>query len=232
MKGLLRTSHHVRSTVQYYQFTGAVNIKIIPGDNNMRRYAILLLILAMIIFSACAPKSQTDEDQSASSGQPASSTEASTGPGNAPGGPMAGGPADQDTSPSHEAQDMLRSGDVEAAIAILENMSVGEPPSPELSAQLVDAHIMYVQQIAMTRTTSPQVLNEVLYCHYGRILELDPENEEAIAGLAAVQMWFETHGMILPEEIDPLKFLPDLVSDDSSENSGFLAGDEEPDVIE
>jgi len=198
----------------------------------MRRYTISLLILTLILFTACAPTSQIDKDDAENILQSAPSADTYAGPasGSESQPPMAGGPTDPGTARSHEAQEMLRSGNVEGAISILENMSVGEPPSPDLAAQLVDAHIMYTQQIVMTRTTSPQVLNEVLYCHYSRILELDPENEEAIAGLAGVQSWYDTHGMTLPEEIDPLKFLPDLMSD-TSENSGFVAGDEEPSEI-
>jgi hypothetical protein len=132
---------------------------------------------------------------------------------------------------SREAQELLRSGNIEQAIAVLEDMAAHEPPSPGLRDQLIEAHTMYTQRIAMNRMVMPQVLNEVLYCHYMRILELDPENEEATAGLAGVQSWYETHGLTFPEEVDPLKFLPTDMGE-SSENTGFVAGDEEPSETE
>jgi precorrin-2 methylase len=118
---------------------------------------------------------------------------------------------------SRLAQELLRKGDVEAAIAILEDLAAQEPLREDLVPMLVDAHTRYAQMIAMNRHASPEALNHVLYSHYMRILELEPENLEAQAGLQSVKMWFESHGMTLPEQVDPILFLP-KTGDESAED--------------
>ncbi|HEX9745934.1 MAG TPA: hypothetical protein VGB30_10960, partial [bacterium] len=58
------------------------------------------------------------------------------------------------------------------------------------------------------RMVPPNLLNETLYNHYMRVLELDPENAEAEAGVSASMVFFESRGMTPPEKVDPLAFLP------------------------
>ena len=107
-----------------------------------------------------------------------------------------------------KAQELLRSGDVEGAITILEGMSATSPKFVGLNDTLIEAHMGYVREIISDRTVEPAVLNGVLYHHYMRILELDPANAEAAAGMNSVKQWYQAHSMTLPDKVDPLVFLP------------------------
>jgi len=195
---------------------------------NLTVLTILILVLLLVSCSGSTPPQDNGDnipDQGAVAGQ--GNVE-----GTDQGIPDQSGAAltsDPGVDQSHDAQELLRNGDFEAAIAILEDMSANEENIENLTGMLIEAHLGYAQAIALSRRVDPRPLNEVLYSHYMRILELDPENEEAQAGINAASVWFEGHGMELPSEIDPLAFLP-VGEDQSSENSGFIAGEEEPPV--
>ncbi len=134
---------------------------------------------------------------------------------------------------SAKAQELLRTGDVEGAITILEGMSATSPQFEGLNDMLIETHMSYVREIISDRTVEPAVLNGVLYHHYMRILELDPANAEATAGLNSVKQWYQAHGMTLPDKVDPLVFLPkeETVQDDeegaSDDEEGEASENEE-----
>lgn len=174
----------------------------------MSRTILVVCVVVILLSAACTGK---DLAQEGANEQVSQQEDVSTGAVSQPDGdtdtetPMRVPPGED---PAMIAQDLMRHGDMEGALAILENMSAAGPMTDDLSALLIDAHLRYVNQIAMNRQVELSVLNDVLFSHYMRVLELDPENEEAIAGMNSVRFWYEGHGVTPPEAIDPLAFLP------------------------
>ncbi|HDS30411.1 MAG TPA: hypothetical protein ENN67_05135 [Firmicutes bacterium] len=106
------------------------------------------------------------------------------------------------------AMELLQQGDDINAVIILEGIWSSAPERDDLPALLVQAHTQYVRRISTMRGIDMEILNEVLYSHLQRILEFEPDNAEAAAGLSSVQMFYENRGLTLPAEINPLAFLP------------------------
>lgn len=126
------------------------------------------------------------------------------------------------TNPAEDAQSAMRSGDMETAIAILESMTLNIPPDELTSRMLIDAHLGYAFQISASGYTDLEAVNLVQFHHYVRVLNLDPDNSEALAGVTTAGAWLADRGIEPPVEIDPLIFLP--VTDveesaDSDENT-------------
>lgn len=105
------------------------------------------------------------------------------------------------------AMELLNDGDTYNALLIFEDVYEAGSEREDMPRFLVMAHTQYSREVSMTRGVDPARLNEVWYMHLMRILALEPENPEALAGVKAVMIFYESRGMTLPEEIDPVAFL-------------------------
>jgi len=189
----------------------------------------MLMVSLLLIVSCTGAKTESEPatDETPAAAQPANGA---AGPGTVgETGEIISTTALSGEEQSRRAQELLRRGDVEGALTILEQMAATEPMSDDLGRMLLEAHTRYVHTIAMSRGVTPEELNRVLYSHYVRILELDPENAEAQAGLNSVRVWFEGHGMTLPETVDPLAFLP---VEDEAETSDEVIEDASGEAVE
>jgi len=90
----------------------------------------------------------------------------------------------------------------------LENEWKQSPGRTDLKEDLVTVHEIYARSIVRERGVDLAILNRVLYSHYQRILQLDPSNAEAVAGLNGTRAWYYNTGVTLPTVVDPLDFLP------------------------
>lgn len=110
------------------------------------------------------------------------------------------------------ANRLLQQGRVDEAILLLEGMAENEPGREDIIGPLIEAHSMYADQVSRLSNSFPMLVNQVLYSHYSRILELDPENADAKSGLELVTEFYGAQNLSLPEEIDPTLLLSDLQS--------------------
>ncbi|HDS30711.1 MAG TPA: hypothetical protein ENN67_06680 [Firmicutes bacterium] len=125
-----------------------------------------------------------------------------------------------DEEAGRQAQEMMRSGNIEGAIFILENMSAQSPLSESMNLVLVEAHLAFAKEVAEKQDVDDAVLHEILFTHYMRVLQLDPANEVAMSRLDEIRQWYIDNGLRPPETINPLKFIhapQDEVTADESE---------------
>ncbi len=179
----------------------------------------------MLLLASCAGQEAgqaADENGSAASEQTTATTGGSQQQAAQPDSETTASPADMSSQErTDEAQRLLRAGDFEGAISILEQMSA-TVSSGELTGMLIEAHLGYADQIAENTTVDPRVLNDIRYQHYMRVIELDPENTEVLAGMMSVRVWYEANNAIPPREIDPLIFLP-TQEDEADEDADGVA---------
>lgn len=164
----------------------------------MYRTVVIACILCLALLAACtkqAPQKQpAPANQNPSSAQPATT------------------PRSQNRDIAW-AQDRLDKNDMKGAIKILEGLAKSQNPmSDELKRELVNAHLKYVQQLSTMRTAPLDLLNQVMYNHAARILELEPDHPEARADREASLTYFREHQKTPPAQIDPLIFLDDLMN--------------------
>ncbi len=124
------------------------------------------------------------------------------------------------------AMELLQIGDEETALRILEGIYQAGSEREDLPRFLSRAHSQYAESIRGNREVRAEFLNEVLYSHLMRILEFEPENEEAQAGLMVVMGWYERQEIAPPDPIDPLAFLP---PDEPGEEEAIEETDESED---
>ena len=101
----------------------------------------------------------------------------------------------------------------------LENEWKQSPGRAELKEDLVTVHEIYARSIVRERGVDLEILNRVLYSHYQRILQLDPGNAEAVAGLNGTRAWYYNTGVTIPDVINPLDFLPRHIPEESEQES-------------
>ena len=90
----------------------------------------------------------------------------------------------------------------------LENEWKRSPGGTDLRQDLVTVHEIYARSIIRERGVDLAILNRILYSHYQRILQLEPANAEAAAGLNGIRAWYYNTGMTMPAVVNPLDFLP------------------------
>jgi hypothetical protein len=165
------------------------------GKNpDMYRFFSVLCVISLVFFAACSkPAPQPQPEQPAQQGEQAEQ----------PATPPA-----QEVSPEiQEIQQMLRDRDYETAITRLEGMYAQEPTA-RVTNLLIQAHGAYAIMVSEMSGVDETDANRVLYMHLMRVNELDPNNQEARQGLEQVKAWYDNHNMPLPEQVEPLAFLP------------------------
>jgi hypothetical protein len=174
----------------------------------MKKAASLAITAIIILFAlSCGGENTDNSENSGTTDNSGGNASMNNGPSGGVSGPSASGPS-QSEMQVELANEQMRQGNFDEAIAILETMAETTPDFPGLNEKLIEAHLGYTNKIAGERMVPPNLLNETLYNHYMRVLELDPENAEAEAGVSASMVFFESRGMTPPEKVDPLAFLP------------------------
>ncbi|MFH1676512.1 MAG: hypothetical protein ABIC40_05750 [bacterium] len=185
----------------------------------MPRIILITLILMVAQLGACTsgeiktPSPDKNETSGMSNKtvetpqQPVGGTENSTG--------MPVGANPDEINQLRLGEEMLRQGQLENAIAVFEGIAASGYVPDSLKGKLISAHERYVDGIKDSKKAPPEILYEVLYSHYKRIIELDGENADAHTGLMTVMRWYESKSKTLPDKIDPLKFLPESLKDKS-----------------
>lgn len=185
----------------------------------MSRIITVLCVFSVIFFAACAQPDQTTQqtEQPTPTEQPEAPDEAQGRPeGQTQSETPIPQPGPEASEEMQEIQHLLRTGDFQQAIARLEDM-YSEDPSPGVTNLLVQAHANYAIRISEAPDVDEVEANETLYMHLSRILELDPENPEALQHIESVKAWYETHNMPLPDQIEPLYFLESMEEDAAEE---------------
>jgi len=180
----------------------------------MYRYLPLILILAIFLCTGCTGEEAAGEDsdtETAATSQESSSSGATSPAASGPSGPSTVNISSGEEL-SMQAQDLMRDGDIEGAIRLLEDMKANEIEVEDLDAMLIDAHLLYAAEVSQTRRIDPMLIYEVMFNHYQRVLELDPENEEAHAGIASIGEFLPVSRPNTEAGVDPLMFLPDDTS--------------------
>ena len=187
----------------------------------MRRIFLITLILILVQLGACtsgevktpAPSKNDDSVLSGKTGetteQPVEGTENS-------GGMPVGANADE-MNQLRLGEEMLRQGQLEDAIAVFEGIAANGYMPDSFKEKLISVHERYIDSIKDNKKAPPEMLYEVLYSHYKRIIELDAENADAHAGLMTVMRWYESKSKTLPDKVDPLKFLPEALKEEKKE---------------
>ena len=162
----------------------------------MYRIFSVLCVFSLVFFAACSQPAPQQQPQPEQPAQPAAQPETPA------------TPATPEISPEVQAaQQLIRDGNFEEAITQLERM-YSEDPTVRVTNLLIQAHGAYAIKVSEMSNIDETDANRVLYMHLMRVNELDPENPEGIQGLEQVKTWYENHNMPLPEQVEPLAFLP------------------------
>jgi hypothetical protein len=175
----------------------------------MYRILAVLCLVTVLLLPSCTGKKDTGQTTGGQGTQQGTTTGGTaTSPADTGTGTEPTGSAADEESAGKLAQEKMRSGDIEGAIAIIENMAATSPLAEGMSALLSEAHMQYAKKVTEMKDVAEDLKNEVLYYHYMRVLELNPANEEAQAQVEIIKQWYAAQGLTLPETIDPLKFIP------------------------
>lgn len=116
-----------------------------------------------------------------------------------------------------DAERLLMEGKNDEAFMILETMAAESPSSGTMSQDLrgllIEAHTKYIDQISAMDNIPELIANHLLYSHYSRILQLDPENADAKTGLDAVKSFYENQKLPLPDTVNPTETLADAMKE-------------------
>lgn len=109
--------------------------------------------------------------------------------------------------------ELLAKNDFKGAIRRLEFIAQTKRPMPDnLKKAIVESHNRYIASLSTNRHAPLDLLNEVVYSHAMRILELEPDHAEAKAAMESVKMYFRNNNKIPPVVVDPLAFLDEKMA--------------------
>jgi hypothetical protein len=184
----------------------------------MFRTILVVCLTGLIFFAACTGANQPQQTPQ-NQGTDLRGNTGAVNPGSTEtnGGERINTPPTAADDQGRTAQRLIRQGDFETAINILEDMSAKAPLSDEMKGLLVQSHLGYAKTITLYPGLTPQLLNDTLYSHYMRVLALDPQNAEAQAGIASLRTYYNSSGLTPPAEVNPLAFVPQ--PDGNSANS-------------
>jgi hypothetical protein len=115
-----------------------------------------------------------------------------------------------------QARQMIASNDLKGAIRSLEDLARNQrPASDELRHALIDAHMRYIQQLSTMHSLPPdqlELLNEVLYSHSTRVIDLDANQPEARATRESTLTYYREHQKSPPVMINPTAFYDELLN--------------------
>src|SRR3990172_9479233 len=118
----------------------------------MHRYLPLFLAILLILLSSCTGK-QTSQSDTASENNQARDSGQSASMGS--GGSTPPGQASEDMTSEQKvelADNLLKQGDVDSAIEVLENMSATAPDFEGLKERLIQSHLTYALNVSLMRT--------------------------------------------------------------------------------
>ena len=175
--------------------------------------AMSLVCLAVTILIGCHP----GKDKSPEATRQADVSSRMSGSNTAGNGSSAPMEPERQLEQRRTAERLLMEGKSDEAFMILETMAA-ESPSPDgvpqdLRSLLIEAHTKYIDQITAMTNIPELIANHLLYSHYSRILQLDPENADAKTGLDAVKSFYENQKLPLPDTVNPTETLADAMKE-------------------